>query len=199
MIKNAERNLSFTLALTSIFVFILTLVGVFFNNVFVALIWNVVFLICWLLMVVFGFVVLFDKHPYKFSILVAILTSLAFIALSAHAIVILARFVPQLPDRIVLPNAYLVKYNQVIFYTTLIVVYFIHFINYAKLSPTRIGRKLIKKAKEDTKKVKDFVKEEVSEEDLAILNSHLEDASDSLFENEASKDGQIENKDGLEE
>lgn len=181
MIKNTERNLSLTLALTSLLIFILTLVGVFYTNLALSLVWNGLFIISWILMLVFSLLVLVDKRPYKFSILVALITGLAFLALASHALIIIARFIPQVPNKLIIPSYYLVKYNQLIFYTSLIVVYFIHYINYMKLNPARITKDKNPK-KEDVKRDKKAKQKEVSQEDLAILNSHLEDDDDLLFD-----------------
>ena len=89
------------------------------------------------MMLAFGLIVLFDKKALNFSILTGIITGLGFCALSAHALVILARFIPQIPGNIILPNIALLKHSQMIFYTSLILVYFIHIINYIRLNPQR--------------------------------------------------------------
>lgn len=194
MLKTTERNLSFIIAITSILVFALTLAGVFMNNSLIGLLWNGLFLISWLMMLVFGLVVLFDGKALHFSIFVGFITALAFMCLSAHAILILARFIPQLPARIILPNTYLLKYNQMIFYTALIIVYFIHIINYIKLYPQRKLEEQIEKDPKDREEVITENKEdetsealveerELSEKDLSILNSHLAQDNDLLLEN----------------
>lgn len=180
MIKTSERNLSFTLAVMSLLVFILTIVGVFTTSAMLSILWNVVFVICWVLMLVFALVVLFDKNAYKFSVFAAVVTGIAFLALAIHALMILSKFIPQLPDRLIVPNMFLVEYNQLIFYTALIIVYFVHFINFYKLNPARGKNDLSDKGKVEVKKEKK--KKQISEEDRAILNSHLVDDEKSLFE-----------------
>lgn len=214
MLKTTERNLSLLIALATILVFALTLAGVFINNALVGLMWNGLFLLSWLMMLAFGLIVLFDKKAMGFSILTGIITGLAFCALSAHAIVILARFTPQIPGNIILPNIALLKHSQMIFYTSLILVYFIHIINYIRLNPQRnltagldvkdesinedTSEELIET--EDSKNTEGKIPENkdryLSEEDLKILNSHKDPLD--FLEDEEDKSGSISNE-GMEE
>ncbi|WP_308655226.1 hypothetical protein [uncultured Anaerococcus sp.] len=214
MLKTTERNLSLLIALATILVFALTLAGVFINNALVGLMWNGLFLLSWLMMLAFGLIVLFDKKALNFSILTGIITGLAFCALSAHAIVILARFIPQIPGNIILPNIALLKHSQMIFYTSLILVYFIHIINYIRLNPQRnltagldvkdesinedTSEELIER--EDSKNTEGKIPEnkdrDLSEEDLKILNSHKDPLD--FLEDEEDKSGSISNE-GMEE
>ncbi|MCI5971882.1 MAG: hypothetical protein MRZ08_02485 [Anaerococcus sp.] len=212
MLKTTERNLSLLIALATILVFALTLAGVFINNALVGLLWNGLFLLSWLMMLAFGLIVLFDKKALNFSILTGIITGLAFCALSAHALVILARFIPQIPGNIILPNISLLKHSQMIFYTSLILVYFIHIINYIRLNPQRkietsldvkdesieSDKTVEVKETEDSKNTEGKTPEnrdrDLSEEDLKILNSH-KDPLDFL---EDDNNGSINNE-GMEE
>lgn len=212
MLKTTERNLSLLIALATILVFALTLAGVFINNALVGLLWNGLFLLSWLMMLAFGLIVLFDKKALNFSILTGIITGLGFCALSAHALVILARFIPQIPGNIILPNIALLKYSQMIFYTSLILVYFIHIINYIRLNPQRkietsldvkdesieSDKTVEVKETEDSKNTEGKTPEnrdrDLSEEDLKILNSH-KDPLDFL---EDDNNGSINNE-GMEE
>lgn len=212
MLKTTERNLSLLIALATILVFALTLAGVFINNALVGLLWNGLFLLSWLMMLAFGLIVLFDKKAMGFSILTGIITGLAFCALSAHALVILARFIPQIPGNIILPNIALLKHSQMIFYTSLILVYFIHIINYIRLNPQRkletsldikdesieSDKTVEVKETEDSKNTEGKTPEnrdrDLSEEDLKILNSH-KDPLDFL---EDDNNGSINNE-GMEE
>lgn len=212
MLKTTERNLSLLIALATILVFTLTLAGVFINNALVGLLWNGLFLLSWLMMLAFGLIVLFDKKALNFSILTGIITGLAFCALSAHALVILARFIPQIPGNIILPNISLLKHSQMIFYTSLILVYFIHIINYIRLNPQRkietsldvkdesieSDKTVEVKETEDSKNTEGKTPEnrdrDLSEEDLKILNSH-KDPLDFL---EDDNNGSI-NIEGMEE
>ncbi len=214
MLKTTERNLSLLIALATILVFALTLAGVFINNALVGLMWNGLFLLSWLMMLAFGLIVLFDKKAMGFSILTGIITGLAFCALSAHAIVILARFIPQIPGNIILPNIALLKHSQMIFYTSLILVYFIHIINYIRLNPQRnltagldVKDESINedtseelKEREDSKNTEGKIPEnkdrDLSEEDLKILNSHKDPLD--FLEDEEDKSGSISNE-GMEE
>lgn len=212
MLKTTERNLSLLIALATILVFALTLAGVFINNALVGLLWNGLFLLSWLMMLAFGLIVLFDKKALNFSILTGIITGLGFCALSAHALVILARFIPQIPGNIILPNISLLKHSQMIFYTSLILVYFIHIINYIRLNPQRkietsldvkdesieSDKTVEVKETEDSKNTEGKTPEnrdrDLSEEDLKILNSH-KDPLDFL---EDDNNGSI-NIEGMEE
>lgn len=214
MLKTTERNLSLLIALATILVFALTLAGVFINNALVGLMWNGLFLLSWLMMLAFGLIVLFDKKALNFSILTGIITGLGFCALSAHALVILARFIPQLSENIILPNIALLKHSQMIFYTSLILVYFIHIINYIRLNPQRnltagldvkdesinedTSEELIET--EDSKNTEGKIPEnkdrDLSEEDLKILNSHKDPLD--FLEDEEDKSGSISNE-GMEE
>ncbi len=214
MLKTTERNLSLVIALATILVFALTLAGVFINNALVGLLWNGLFLLSWLMMLAFGLIVLFDKKAMGFSILTGIITGLAFCALSAHSLVILARFIPQIPGNIILPNIALLKHSQMIFYTSLILVYFIHIINYIRLNPQRkltagldvkdesieSDKTVEVKETEDSKNTEGKTPEnrdrDLSEEDLKILNSH-KDPLDFLGDEE-DKNGSINNG-GMEE
>ncbi len=214
MLKTTERNLSLVIALATILVFALTLAGVFINNALVGLLWNGLFLLSWLMMLAFGLIVLFDKKAMGFSILTGIITGLSFLALSAHSLVILARFIPQISGNIILPNIALLKHSQMIFYTSLILVYFIHIINYIRLNPQRklaagldvkdesieSDKTVEVKETEDSKNTEGKTPEnrdrDLSEEDLKILNSH-KDPLDFLGDEE-DKNGSINNG-GMEE
>lgn len=214
MLKTTERNLSFIIALATILVFALTLAGVFVNNALVGLLWNGLFLLSWLMMLAYGLIVLFDKEAFSFSILTGILTGLSFTALSAHALVILARFIPQLSENIILPNIALLRHSQMIFYTSLILVYFIHIINYIRLNPQRnlktsleVKDETIEEDKsvevietEDSKNTEGKIPEnrdrDLSEEDLMILNSHKDPLD--FLEDIDDKSGNTNNE-GMEE
>lgn len=214
MLKTTERNLSLLIALATILIFALTLAGVFVNNALVGLLWNGLFLLSWLMMLAFGLIVLFDKKAMGFSILTGIVTGLGFCALSAHALVILARFIPQLSENIILPNIALLKHSQMIFYTSLILVYFIHIINYIRLNPQRnletgldnkdesieSDKTVEVKETEDSKNTEGKIPEnrdrDLSEEDLMILNSH-KDPLDFLEDKENNSEST--NNEGMEE
>ena len=214
MLKTTERNLSLLIALATILIFALTLAGVFVNNALVGLLWNGLFLLSWLMMLAFGLIVLFDKKAMGFSILTGIVTGLGFFALSAHALVILARFIPQLSENIILPNIALLKHSQMIFYTSLILVYFIHIINYIRLNPQRnletgldnkdesieSDKTVEVKETEDSKNTEGKIPEnrdrDLSEEDLMILNSH-KDPLDFLEDKENNSEST--NNEGMEE
>lgn len=84
-------------------------------------------------MLVFALHILLEKDAFGFSILTAILTALAFGLLSIPAILVLSRFVPQMPSTISFANQLLNQNSQMILYTSLIVLYIFHLINSLKL------------------------------------------------------------------
>ncbi|MDO5047647.1 MAG: hypothetical protein Q4D88_03765 [Anaerococcus sp.] len=174
MEKTLEKNLSFTLAVLTLLVFVLTILGMFVGNMALGLAWNLLVLITWIFMLIYSLVVFFDKTAYKLSILVGILTGLSFLALASHALIILTRFIGGLSNRLIFPNILLITYSQKIFYTSLILIYFIHVFNYLSL---HIKAKKLDKEEETSNK--DLDKEDISKEDLEILNSHR--ASDNPF------------------
>ena len=133
MEKRFERTLSQILSLIVLVVFISTIVSTNTNVFAVNYIWSVGFLIAWILMLVYGIYVLFQKDSYGLSVLTAIITSLSFTLLSIPAIVVLARFIPGLPVGLSFNNQFLNLNNQLVLYTALIVVYFAHLLNATRL------------------------------------------------------------------
>lgn len=133
MEKRFERTLSQILSLIVLVVFISTIVSTNTNVFAVNYIWSVGFLIAWVLMLVYGIYVLFQKDSYGLSVLTAIITSLSFTLLSIPAILVLARFIPGLPVGLSFNNQFLNLNSQLVLYTTLIVVYFAHLLNATRL------------------------------------------------------------------
>lgn len=188
MFKTAEKNLSLLLAVLTLAIFVLTLGGIFFNNVMIPLIWNVVFLASWALMLIFSMVVLFDSKAFKVSILVAIITGIIFLILSGHSVLLLSRFVKGISNRLILPNIFMVVNSQKIFYTSLILTYFIHVFNYVRLnSKTKEVDKVVSQTKQDLDK---NTTNTLSKEELEILNSHKSEDNPFILSDNSIEEGE---------
>lgn len=133
MDRRFERTLSQILSIVVLLVFLITILSASFNIWLISYIWAAGFILAWILMLVFGLHVLFQKKSYGLSIFVAIITALAFAILSVPAILVLARFIPGLPVGLSFNNQFLNANNQLIIYTLLIVTYFAHIINSLRL------------------------------------------------------------------
>ena len=133
MDRRFERTLSQILSIVVLLVFLITILSASFNIWLISYIWAAGFILAWILMLIFGLHVLFQKQSYGLSIFVAIITALAFAILSVPAILVLARFIPGLPVGLSFNNQFLNANNQLIIYTLLIVTYFAHIINSLRL------------------------------------------------------------------
>lgn len=133
MDRRFERTLSQILSIVVLLVFLITILSASFNIWLISYIWAAGFILAWILMLVFGLHVLFQKKSYGLSIFVAIITALAFAILSVPAILVLARFIPGLPVGLSFNNQFLNANNQLTIYTLLIVTYFAHIINSLRL------------------------------------------------------------------
>ena len=133
MDRRFERTLSQILSVVVLLVFLITIVSANLNIWLVSYIWAAGFVLAWVLMLIFGIYILFQKESYGWSILVAIVTGLGFAILSVPAIWVLARFIPGLPVGLSLNNQFLNANSQLVLYTILIIVYFAHVINALKL------------------------------------------------------------------
>ncbi len=133
MDRRFERTLSQILSIVVLLVFLITILSASFNIWLISYIWAAGFILAWILMLVFGLHVLFQKKSYGLSIFVAIITALAFAILSVPVILVLARFIPGLPVGLSFNNQFLNANNQLTIYTLLIVTYFAHIINSLRL------------------------------------------------------------------
>lgn len=133
MDRRFERTLSQILSIVVLLVFLITILSASFNIWLISYIWAAGFILAWILMLVFGLHVLFQKKSYGLSIFVAIITALAFAILSVPAILVLARFIPGLPVGLSFNNQFLNTNSQLTIYTLLIVTYFAHIINSLRL------------------------------------------------------------------
>ena len=124
-----EIRMSKTLVFLIIVLFLLTFSQKFVSGWILSLSWYILFLVSWLGMLVYSFDVLLNKKARGFSIFLAIMTSIAFAFLSIHGLSALAIFVRALPRKIVINNAFFLANNQLIFYSSLVVVYFLHLEN----------------------------------------------------------------------
>ena len=133
MDRRFERTLSQILSFIVLLVFLITIISSNFNIWLVSYVWAAGFVIAWILMLVFGLHILFQKESYGLSIFVAIITALAFAILSVPVILVLARSIPGLPVGLTFNNKFLNANSQLVTYTFLIVTYFVHVINSLKL------------------------------------------------------------------
>lgn len=136
MNKRFEKVLSQTISIIILIIFVTTIISMRSPIWIVTYIWAFAFLLAWILMLVFALHILLQKDAFGFSILTAILTALAFGLLSIPAILVLSRFVPQIPSSISFFNQLLNQNSQMILYTSLIVLYVFHLINSLKLKRT---------------------------------------------------------------
>ena len=113
-----ERRVSKILIFLIMALFILTISQRFVNGWSLSLAWYILFLASWLFMLVYSFDVLLNKNARGYSIILAIVTSLAFAFLSIHGLSALAIFVKELPRRIVINNDFFLANNQLIFYSS---------------------------------------------------------------------------------
>lgn len=133
MNKRFEKVLSQTISIIILIIFVTTIISMKSPIWIVTYIWAFAFLLAWIFMLVFALHILLQKDAFGFSILTAILTALAFGLLSIPAILVLSRFVPQIPATISFANQLLNQNSQMILYTSLIVLYVFHLINSLKL------------------------------------------------------------------
>ncbi len=188
MVNKFERRLSIELVFLVVILFLLTISQRFVDSWFFNLSWYIAFILSWILMLVFSFSVLLDKNARGYSILTAIVTSLAFGLLSIHGLSALARFVRVLPTNLAVNNEFFIANNQLIFYSCLIVVYFFHMINaLLHRRKDQESKEEIKEASEEElrqrrdDKLNAIIAEidsqknsdKLTDEDREILNTHL--------------------------
>lgn len=179
-----ERRVSEILIFLIMALFILTISQRFVNGWSLSLAWYILFLASWLFMLVYSFDVLLNKNARGYSIILAIVTSLAFAFLSIHGLSALAIFVKELPRRIVINNDFFLSYNQLIFYSSLVVVYFLHLINAVRLRDKEESVEEKELSEEELRRIRDEKLDSIiaeidknddslSDEDRKILNSHI--------------------------
>lgn len=179
-----ERRVSKILIFLIMVLFILTISQRFVNGWSLSLAWYILFLASWLFMLVYSFDVLLNKNARGYSIILAIVTSLAFAFLSIHGLSALAIFVKELPRRIVINNDFFLSYNQLIFYSSLVVVYFLHLINAVRLRDKEESVEEKELSEEELRRIRDEKLDSIiaeidknddslSDEDRKILNSHI--------------------------
>lgn len=179
-----ERRISKILIFLIMVLFILTISQRFVNGWSLSLAWYILFLTSWLFMLVYSFDVLLNKNARGYSIILAIVTSLAFAFLSIHGLSALAIFVKELPRRIVINNDFFLSYNQLIFYSSLVVVYFLHLINAVRLRDKEESVEEKELSEEELRRIRDEKLDSIiaeidknddslSDEDRKILNSHI--------------------------
>ena len=185
-----ERTISKILVFFIIALFALTISQRYMDERIVSLLWYVSFILSWTFMLIYGFDVFLNKNAKGFSIFVAIITSLAFGALSIHGLSAIAMFIKGLPTNIVIHSEFFIKNNQFIFYSSLLVVYIMQMLS-LMLNNTKPAEdknlteeeiRQIRDAKLD-EIIKDIEENEkndgLTDEDRQILNSHILNDEDS--------------------
>lgn len=184
-----ERRMSKTLVFLIMVLFLLTISQRFASGWVLSLAWYVLFIVSWLGMLAFSFDVLLNKKARGYSIFLAIMTSIAFAFLSIHGLSALAIFVRVLPRKIVINNDFFLANNQLIFYSSLIGVYFLHLVNAIFLRDKEEVVEEIEPSEEELRRIRDEKLDSIiaeidskddglSDEDRQILNSHILDDGD---------------------
>lgn len=184
-----ERRISKILVFLIMILFLLTISQRFANGWVLSLCWYILFLGSWIVMLVFSFDVLLNKNARGLSILLAVITSIAFAFLSIHGLSALAIFIRVLPRKIVINNDFFLANNQLIFYSSLVVVYFIQLFNVISLRDKKEIEETEEKvelSEEELRKIRDEKLDSIiaeidnnnnndslSDEDRQILNSHI--------------------------
>ena len=180
-----ERGISKVLVFLIMILFLLTISQRFVSGWFLSLSWYIVFLLSWAGMLFYSFDVLLNKNARGFSIFLAIITSISFAFLSIHGLSALAIFIRALPRKIVINNDFFLSYNQLIFYSSLVVVYFFHLINAVWLRDKKEDIEVKEKvSEEELRRIRDSKLDSIiaeidnendslSDEDRQILNSHI--------------------------
>lgn len=138
MKKRFERFLSSTLLLSVLVVFITNLMLILtkINPQIVNDIWNISFIISWVIMLIYPLYILMEKQTRGCSIFVAILSIIGFAVLSYHAILVASTYTPLIPKFIAVDER-ISSYWQELFYSGLIIVYIAHLLNVILLNRLR--------------------------------------------------------------
>ena len=138
MKKRFERFLSTSLLLTVLVVFISNLILILtnINPQIVNDIWNISFIISWVIMLIYPLYILMEKQTRGYSIFVAILSIIGFAVLSYHALLVASTYTPLIPKFIAVDER-ISSYWQEIFYSGLIIVYIAHLLNVILLNRLR--------------------------------------------------------------
>ena len=130
MKKRFERFLSTFLLLSVLVVFITNLMLILtkINPQIVNDIWNISFIISWVIMLIYPLYILMEKQTRGYSIFVAILSIIGFAVLSYHALLVASTYTPLIPKFIAVDER-ISSYWQEIFYSGLIIVYIAHLLN----------------------------------------------------------------------
>lgn len=138
MKKRFERFLSSTLLLSVLVVFITNLMLILtkINPQIVNDIWNISFIISWVIMLIYPLYILMEKQTRGYSIFVAILSTIGFAVLSYHALLVASTYTPLIPKFIAVDER-ISSYWQEIFYSGLIIVYIAHLLNVILLNRLR--------------------------------------------------------------
>ena len=143
MKKRFERFLSTSLLLSVLVVLLsnLLLILTKINPQMINHIWNISFIISWVIMLVYPLYILMEKNSRGYSIFVAILSIIGFAVLSYHALLVASTYTPLIPKFIAVDER-ISSYWQELFYSGLIIVYIAHLLNVILLN--RLKSKKIK-------------------------------------------------------
>lgn len=138
MKRRFERFLSTSLLLSVLVVFIANLILILtkINPEVVNDIWNISFIISWVIMLIYPLYILMEKQTRGYSIFVAIITIGGFAALSYHALLVASTYTPLIPKFIAVDER-ISSYWQELFYSGLIIVYIVHLLNVILLNRLR--------------------------------------------------------------
>ena len=130
MKKRFERFLSTSLLLTILVVLLsnLMLILTKINPQIVNHIWNISFIISWVIMLAYPLYILMEKNSRGYSIFLALISVVVFSLLSFHALLVISNYTPLLPKYIAVDGR-ITDYWQEIFYSGLIINYVGHIIN----------------------------------------------------------------------
>ncbi len=187
MNRRFEKGLSQLLSFLVLIVFISTIISANINIPALNYIWTLSFLIAWVLMLVFAVYILFQKDSYGLSIFTAIITAIAFGILSVPASLILSRFIPSLVIYLSFNNQFFnlnTQLAQLILYTVLIIVYFIHLLNAHKLK-NKTDQYISENQNTDESSLINNNKEEI-DEDREIIDKN--DSDEIVFESDIDQE-----------
>ncbi|MDD7306439.1 MAG: hypothetical protein PUG67_07595 [Peptoniphilaceae bacterium] len=137
MSRRFEKSLSLILIILIMVEFVITgyvnIAGGDINPIF-SEIWSICFILSWILMLVYSLYILFQNSSRGFSIFTAIISTLSFMALTYHGIIISSTYFDFLPKGLSVSNRFLIANGQIVFYTAIFVCYLIHLINLLKIN-----------------------------------------------------------------
>lgn len=136
MSRRFERSLSLILTILIMVVLVITgYINIAGGGVspIIPEIWNISFILAWIMMLVYSLYIMFQKSSKGYSIFTAIITALGFVSLTYHGLIMGSNYFYFLPKSLSVSNKFLLANGQVVFYTALFAVYILHLINLLKI------------------------------------------------------------------